>query len=217
LKSNEILCIDSNIVLEDEDLLFESPIIIILPPPDKFIISIEIKENSTCKFASSIKEIYNSKALVLFKYFPSQKLTFPNPCADNFSFNWKFFRLESICVNGFLTEKLSHNNKFLDLIVYINDCSQQLEFDSRFPVKIYVVDIRFKLFINECMRTKNNISEKFISVKGCENLEDYLKICKKPDLNDDEKRRNLEFIMMKLPIIFQSLLKIISSKSIRRK
>ena len=208
LESNIIkenfLCIDEDFDLTDKELTINSSRIFILPFNDDRKINIKLKGNSKIIFSSSIKSCINAKSLIISYGNIQKDIKFPDPTKNDFDSNLEFFRLESICVNSSWTEYASHNNKFLDLIMFLRNDSDRLQNPMEFPFESRLHEIKLKLYINECMRKKGTIKNKFISMRSCQDLEDYNKTRKfKIPL---ESKNLLEKYMKELPSLFEILL-----------
>lgn len=202
LNSDYILCIDNDIKLAQEELILIAPIIIVLSEGDKKNY-VEIEGNApVVDFTEDIERVIKGEKLVISIKNSFKNIKFPDPTSKNFSSDWQFFRLESICVNGNWTEYASHNNKFIDLIVYLNPNFGRIKVKPEFKIKTITVDLRLKFYVNECMRTKNKIIEKFLSIRMCKDIKEYLEKCKKIDISNDI-REALQDYVVKLPSIFQ--------------
>jgi hypothetical protein len=205
--SDLILCIDSNREINSNFLSFDAPFIYILPSENSKTVQIEVAgQEPLVEFSENVKKVIKGKSLHILIKPPNEKIDFPDPF-KKFKKNTRFFRLESICVNGNWTEYASHNNKFIELIVYLNPEIGKVDIKPEFEVKVTNVDIRMKLLINECMKTKKNIMEKFISIRFCRDLDEYLLKCKKIDISE-KIRKCLEDYLIKLPNIFQIFMKV---------
>ena len=206
LESDYILCIDEDIQLDQENLELNAPTIIVLPKENRNLYLEIIGESPRVVFNERIRRVIKGDKLVVSTKGKSDMIEFPDPTSKNFSSNWQFFRLESICVNGGWTEYASHNNKFIDLIVYLNPNFGTVVVNPDFKIKTINIDIRLKLHINECMRTKKNIMENFLSIRMCKDIDEYLEKSRKTYIKDEIKEALQEYVI-KLPSIFQLFIK----------
>ena len=116
---DEFLCIDMDFELVDKHLTISSSRIFILPFDKYKKINIKLKGDSKITFYPSIKCLFNENSFFISSENNISDIQFPDPTKSDFDSNENFFRFESICVNSSWTEYASHNNKFLDLIIYL--------------------------------------------------------------------------------------------------
>ena len=199
---DEYFCIDKDFELIDQSLTIISTFIIVFPsnPTDK--IKITLKGNSELSFSPSIKYFINHDALSIVYASSFDLNKFPDPFADEFNLNEEYFRLESICINDFLKEYATHNNKFVELIMNAKDHSNKLKNHSGYIINSSMIEIKLKLNINECTKRKENITSKYISMRSCNNIDEYLEKCKK----SKHVKALLEKCISNIPTLFQILL-----------
>ncbi|OMJ78090.1 hypothetical protein SteCoe_22200 [Stentor coeruleus] len=204
ITADNILVIDKDIDCFGEYLEINSPIVIVKAIYEKRSITLRGHANPVIRFSDRVKLVINGDSLILSTV--SQKEPrFLEPTSKEFRKNDKYLRLESICVNNNWTEYASHNNKFIDLIVYFNPHFGKILVDDQWKIKRNTCDINFKLHINECMRTKKNAAKVYNSLRQFDNVKAYLESCEKnvtPEI--------IEFIegyIVNLPTIFEILMK----------
>ena len=199
---DEYFCIDQDFELIDQSLIIGSPFILVFPLISSNKIKISLKGNSCLTFLPSIQYFVNYETFTVIYDSSSVVSEFPNPFAPEFDLNEEYFRLESICINSFLNEYASHNNKFLELIMKAKDHSSKLKNFSRYRIKSSMIEIKLKLHINVSMKKKESMIYKYLSMRSCKNIEEYLDKCKKPN----HIKILLEKCISNIPTIFQILL-----------
>ena len=205
--SSNILVIDEDIYFAQKELVFKAETIIVVPPSPNKLLYCDISDNDPkIIFDSQILRVINGKSLVLSTRNTQKDIQFPDPTDSEFNSNTRFFRLESICINSNWTEYASHNNKFIDMIVYLNPSFGKIEVDKKFLIKTLQIDLRVKFYLNECMRTKGNIQNTFLSIRNCKNIEEYLEKVGKQNI-DNEIKAGLDEYVVRLPNIFQIFMK----------
>ncbi|OMJ96153.1 hypothetical protein SteCoe_334 [Stentor coeruleus] len=206
ITSEDILIIDVDINLEGKTLEIDSPIIIVQTTGhEKRFINLE-GSNPLIKFSERVKSVINDESLILMTSNISRNQEFLDPKTDEFNRSKKCIRLESICINGWWGENLSNNNIFIDLIVFFDRNYGSIEVDDKWKVKKVDCNINMKLYLNECMRTKNDVAEKYKSLRQCKDIETYLSETNKNTYNQDDISFLKQYIV-NLPSIFQIFMK----------
>lgn len=202
LKSNKALIIDKDIDFRGEALIIDSPNIIIkVNQHEKRLITIRGKQ-PRITFTENLNLVINGEMLILTVLNEYDEEYFLDPKKEDFEKSCENIRLESICINSWFTEIMLHNNKFIDLIVYFKKKYGRITVDDRWNIKKVDCDIYVKLHINERMKTKSHIAEKYKSLRCCENVDEYLRVTNK-DAFTDEYKIILENFIVNIPSIFQ--------------
>lgn len=202
----KILVIDQDIDLTRESLEIKSKIIIVKALDRKLSLTIRSSNNPTIIFSPDIKMVINGSSLILTTANTENKRDFLNPKDDDFNKSSNLIRLESFCINSFLTEYLSYNNKFIELIVYFNKDFGTIAVDDKWNIKKITCDIDMKLYINERMGTKDGIVNDFKSLRNFEDAASYLKEAKGVE-NNQSLVDFLENYIVNLPTIFEIFMK----------
>ncbi|OMJ90251.1 hypothetical protein SteCoe_7455 [Stentor coeruleus] len=204
IKADNILVIDKDIDCNGEYLEINSPIVIVKAIYEKRSITLRGNTNPAIRFSDNVKLVINGDSLIL-STMSQKEVKFLIPTGKDFKRSEKFLRLESICINNNWTEYASHNNKFIELIVYFNPNFGQIIVDDQWKIKKLTCEICFKLHINECMRSKKNAAKAYKSLRNFESIQAYLEACEKPVTAE-----NIEFLegyIVNLPTIFEVLMK----------
>ena len=103
-------------------MIIDADIVIVRKNKNNIPIKLIIKatEDFQILFRDTIQHIANSEQwLIEIKdKNENKKILFSNEPQNQINNNYQYVRVESIMVNGFFTEYLSYNNKYLELIVY---------------------------------------------------------------------------------------------------
>ncbi|OMJ66181.1 hypothetical protein SteCoe_37071 [Stentor coeruleus] len=201
-----ILVIDEDIDECIEKLEITSSTIIVKVLNSKRYVTIRYENNPTIKFLPSVKKVINSTSLVLTTARISNKNEFLDPNIIGFKESYNYVRLESICINSWFIENRTLNNKFLDLIVYFNLHFGTISIDEQWDIKKVTSDIWMKFYINECMKTKDEIQNTYCSLRNSEDVRYYLARMNKTE-NNEEMVEFLEKYIINMPSIFEIFMK----------
>lgn len=195
------LIINNDIDIEGENLFIDCPNIIVKAyNNDNRTITLR-GINPTITFSKNVSLILNKESLILSTSNKESNIKFQKPSDKEFKKVNNYICLESICINNWMTQYLSHNNKFIDLIVYFNRNFGTINVDDKWNIEKIHCDIQMKLHINECMSTKNNIRKNLKSLRNFKNVSEYLEAMGKE--RDQELIDFLEKYIINLPSIFE--------------
>lgn len=206
IKCSSVLIIDKDIDVCGETLEIDSPTVIVKTLHDRRFITLRGVSNPVIRFSSNVKLVINGESLVLTTANAQKHGHYLDPVSKEFKHSYNFLCLESVCINSGWTEHASHNNKFIDLIVYFNQNFGRINVDDQWRIKKITCDIGMKLHVNECMRTKSNIVKTFKSLRRYEDVASFLEATKKTESNQ-EFVNFLESYIINLPSIFQIFMK----------
>lgn len=206
-----------NMIIFDEDIVFESefiqliaPNIVVIPCSKSFIhefkitIRINGEKNTRIIFDKTLVNMVNAdKLCVEFKNnLPDFNLYFPLPESVEFKKDCKNIRVESLLINNLWTEHASYNNRYLDLIVHWEPEFGKIYIDESWKIEKNNFLVYGKFHINECMRSKNSIRKRYKSLKDFRNVREYLENSEIEGITD-ELVKNLERFVLCVPSIFE--------------
>ncbi|OMJ68943.1 hypothetical protein SteCoe_33460 [Stentor coeruleus] len=206
ITSDEFLIIDKDIKINGEILVIDSPIVLVKAIDKKRCIELKGVVCPTIKFSPRVELVINGESLIITASNSEKVRTFLLPGSKDFKQSDNFICLESICINGGWTEYASHNNKFIDLIVYYNRNFGKIDVKEEWKIKKITCDISIKLHINECMKSKKSIIEESNSLRSSQDAKSYLKKKFNTEL-DQEMVDFIESYIVNLPSIFQIFMK----------
>ena len=210
ISAEKLLIMDADTEFISENINISADAILVIalttPPVNKDMTTLTVIGSKASKitFDRRINEVINSKSL-LVQVKKSKSIygtLFPPADNEEFSQNLKYIRMESILINSYATEYLSYNNRYLDLIVYWEPDYGKVIIDERWEIEKITTIVLAKFFTNECMRTKDQIREKFPSVKNFKNVGEYIEKCNvkhAPPL----LVQGLEKLSLTIPTIFE--------------
>jgi hypothetical protein len=201
-----VLILDEDVIIQSEVLELNAKLIIVCKNRSKLRkVTLIGSETSTIILGDDIDYISNQERL-LISIKPSsfnKSKYFSMDFKPKFEEKMIILRLETIFINGFFTEWVTHNNKAIDLIIYINPLYGDILSSRKWQYKTKNTEIYGRLYINECMRTENNIRNNFLSFKYCF---DELEYFSKLDFEIKNKvKKNIIKYAYKIPPLFHLL------------
>ena len=126
VEAEKIIFIDDDIEIQTDNLTFCAPLMIVRKKQSDGICKLTVVGNShpSVTFKNEIDDIVHSEDfhIIFQQNYIDERVCFPDACDKKFGQGdkWYHIRIESVLMNGFLTEYCSFNNKHLDLIAYCN-------------------------------------------------------------------------------------------------
>ena len=208
-KADLVLCIDEDLEIHAEELVFDAPVIYVKSRDNKKRKVACHGKNPVINFSKHVKCVIYGERLVLSTR-NLEDVAFINVKSIDFERSNEFFRIEYICINTDYAENLTFNNQFIELIAYVNPDFGSIEVNEEFNITCMTSDIKLKLFFNEHKKEKEEIIRNYNFIRNYETVDEYLSASGKANISS-QIRKCLNSEIINLP----SIIDLIFSNSFR--